>query len=902
MPANIEQLLTGELYSVDLTATAAEVVSLMRHKRISCVPVVDDAGIAVGIMTERDVMRLIHRSMDMNQTVATVMSHPVRTASSDTSIFDAYELLKRGEIRHLVVTRHGLAAGVLTHSDLMRAVGMFELLQRKSASDIMLSSVARIASDDLVQEVIALMVEREVTSVVITHERRPVGIITERDIPVVLERVDHLHTLTAADVMSSPVQMVQLNTSAYEAAEKLRRNHIRQLVVIDHDGCMAGIITQSSLLMAFDARYVEHMRNQLQLAQERLSQGVLLTNIMNSAIDTAIMALDCEMMIVIANPAAAAMFSSESDMFIGLKWQQAMEQARFTAPEPSVIVGEIADHGTCKHMITSSGEDKRSIEITVSAIWEKDEKLGYLLLARDITERLNREQERDARMQQLRTLSGALDAAGEGIMITDPQGVIQYVNPALCLQSGYAADELVGQTPARFKSGRQEAAFYTAMWQRISSGHIWEGKLVDRRKNGDMYHVLMSIAPVFDESGSISNYVGIQQDMTDHAMLEEQLRQSQKMESIGTLVGGIAHDFNNMLAGMTGNLYLARTMLGTHPAVSRLAVVEELGFRAAKMIQQLLTFARKDSIQMKPVRLTSFLQEVLDLNRLAIPESIPFYSSIIERELIVLGDETQLQQVVINLLTNAHDAVSGQQSPLITLRLDEYIPDAAFRSRHPSPDESVFARLTVADNGCGIPEEKLGKIFDPFYTTKEVGKGTGLGLSMVYGAVQSHRGIIEVESGEGRGAHFHIYLPLLGEEVRLQLDEEPCGVVNGHGEMILLVDDEASVRETGQAVLENLNYQVLTAVDGEQAVEIFAANPAAIDLVILDLVMPRLGGWAAASRIKSIRADIPVLLATGYDREDALKQNTLDEGAVVIGKPYQVSELSRILRELLYQP
>lgn len=464
----------------------------------------------------------------------------------------------------------------------------------------MYSSVARIAADDSVREVVALMVEREVTSVVITHRRRPVGIISERDIPAILERVENLDTLTAADVMSTPVETVDLSTSAYEAAERLRMHHIRQLVVVDHDGYLAGIITQSSLLMAFDARYVEHMRNQLLLAKERLSQGVLLTNIMSSSIDTAIMALDCDMMIVIANPAAVTIFSSESAPFIGLKWPQAMEMALFTAPEPSLIISEISEYGICKRIMTSSGDDNQSIEITVSAISEKDEKLGYLLLATDITERLHREQERESRMQQLRTLSGALEAAGEGIMITDPKGVIQYVNPALCLQSGYMAEELVGQTPARFKSGRQETTFYTAMWQRISSGQIWEGKLVDRRKNGDLYHVLMSIAPVFDEYGSITNYVGIQQDMTDHVMLEEQLRQSQKMESIGTLVGGIAHDFNNMLAGMTGNLYLARALLGTHPATSRLEAVEELGFRAAKMIQQLLTFARKDTIQMKP--------------------------------------------------------------------------------------------------------------------------------------------------------------------------------------------------------------------------------------------------------------------------------------------------------------
>jgi len=727
MSTSVKQLLTGKLFHVKPEATTSETIDIMREERISCILVID-GGYAAGILTERDVMRLIHQKSDLTLPVETAMSSPVYAVSSDTSIFEAYETLKNRDIRHLSVTEHGKVIGVLTHSDLMRAVGMMDLLRKKKAGEIMLSSVSRVAPGDSLSDVITIMIERMVSSVIVTRDRKPLGMITERDIPVIAKKYVNTAVVSAEEVMTSPVCTVDITASAHDASEALRRNRIRQLVVVDHNGYLAGIITQANLLSAFEQQYIEHMRNQLNIATQRLSKSVLLTNIMNSEIDAAIVALDKNMVVALSNPAAAHIFQEED--LTGHRLQDILKQAHFTVIKQDDVVSVVAKNGSFKSVI-ERGSGEQSIEVNFSSIMEDGELLGYLLIANDITERLERERERTSQMQQLRELSRALDHAGEGVIITDINGVIQYANPTLCRLTEYDLDELIGQTPTLFKSGKQNNAFYKVLWDTVLSGSAWQGTLIDRRKNGDLYPALTSIAPVFDEHGKIASFVGIQKDMTEYVMLEDQLHQSQKMESLGTLVGGIAHDFNNMLAGITGNLFLARSLIrGNVTAVERLDAVEQLSFRAASMIQQLLTFARKDRVKMKLFGLSSFLQEILQLNTLVIPENIDFSHEIIAEDLIIMGDETQLQQVIMNLLNNAHDAVDGVKDPRVRLRLQEFLADEAFRQQYPDMDAEAFACLLIDDNGCGIADEEIDKVFDPFYTTKEVGKGTGLGLAI----------------------------------------------------------------------------------------------------------------------------------------------------------------------------
>jgi len=531
------------------------------------------------------------------------------------------------------------------------------------------------------------------------------------------------------------------------------------------------------------------------------------------------------------------------------------------------------------------------IESTVSR--DSDEGGERLrMVVSDISERKKAE-ERSFELIQ------AIGQAGEGVLITDVGGTIEYVNKAFTHITGYTPEEVIGNNPGMLHSGRQDARFYRDMWAEISSKGEWRGKIWNRRKNREVYPERLHITAIRGTDGAITRYCAIYSDISEEQEMEEQLAQSSKMEAVGTLVGGIAHDFNNMLASITGGLYLARADAESLPAVvSQIKSVEKQCFRASDMIAQLLAFARKGLVHIAPLNLTVFMREALSLSTVSIPENIRVQTTICHDNLRIRGDATQMQQILMNLLANARDAVAYIEQPCITVSLTAVVADDDFRQRHPTAEGNYFACLSVTDNGYGISKAIYNKIFDPYFTTKEVGKGSGLGLSMVYGTVHTHHGVIEVVSRVNEGTGFHIYLPLCEDEETVKLEQ--TGVVEaGGGETILLADDEAGLRDIMTKVLERLGYKVLVASDGQQAVDIFKAQRASIDLVILDVVMPNKGGVAAAREMRALCPDIPVIFSTGYDAEDVLDQESHLLNSTKLCKPVAMKELCSTIRAML---
>ncbi len=544
--------------------------------------------------------------------------------------------------------------------------------------------------------------------------------------------------------------------------------------------------------------------------------------------------------------------------------------------------------------ITFADGKKHLLEITKTKVKNQaGEVTGIIGIATDITERNLTE-------EKLRKLSHAVEHAGESIIITDKKGVIEYVNPSFTKITGYTSEEVMGKNPRILKSETHTADYYKQLWSTITSGHTWHNTVVDHRKDGSQYPAIMSIAPILNHKGKITHYVGIQQDMTDHEILEEKFRQSQKMEALGTLVGGIAHDFNNMLTGITGNLYLAKKKITDRPDVlKKLESIEQLSFRAAEMIKQLLTFSRRGTVSMKPFGLTSFMKGLSKLNEASIPENINFDSMFCHKELVVKGDATQLQQVLMNLLNNAHDAVASSPNPMISVTVKEFEADSNFINHYPDVNARTFAHLVIRDNGSGITDQDKEHIFEPFYTTKGVGQGTGLGLSMAYGAIKSHHGIIEVDNTQKKETSFHIYLPLIEEKEIVTAHENLEGVILGNGETILIVDDNADVRKTSKDLLESIGYRALQASNGLEAIKKSAEHQDSISLIIMDVVMPILGGVQAASQIKRLHPHIKIIFATGYDRDETLKSDMPSNEDVVLSKPYHIVELSHHINSSL---
>ncbi|PIW44469.1 MAG: hypothetical protein COW18_12950 [Zetaproteobacteria bacterium CG12_big_fil_rev_8_21_14_0_65_54_13] len=420
------------------------------------------------------------------------------------------------------------------------------------------------------------------------------------------------------------------------------------------------------------------------------------------------------------------------------------------------------------------------------------------------------------------------------------------------------------------------------------------------RPDGSLRYIKRQGELICDAEGKPSHMTGTAQDITEQKELEEQFQQAQKMEALGTLVGGIAHDFNNILAGITGNIYLAKQQGQMPPdAADRLHTVEGLSFRAANLIQQLLTFARKDKVSMQALPFTPFLKETMKFMRSSIPENITVSQDIPDNPMIIKGDGTQIHQVLMNLINNARDALEGVENPRIDIRLAYLHTDPDFRHAYPHATHDNYAHLSIADNGCGIPEHAIKHLFEPFFTTKEPGKGTGLGLAMAFGAVQTHNGFIDVESTPGKGSVFHIYLPIEEDrEITPELAEDGQPEI-GHGETILLVDDEPYVIETGKEVLESLGYRVLAARDGKTAVDLFRANCEKIALVMMDVVMPGLSGAKAAEQIRQISPGIKVLFCSGYDKEAALPRDLSSDDTPFLSKPYNVAALSKAIKKQL---
>lgn len=532
------------------------------------------------------------------------------------------------------------------------------------------------------------------------------------------------------------------------------------------------------------------------------------------------------------------------------------------------------------------------VEVSVGLILQGSESM-VLALARDISERKQIE-------ETVKLYSQAMEQSGEAIVITDANGVIEHINSAFTTITGYKEEEVIGREPSLLKSGNQDDEFYAKLWETITYGQTWQGKITNRKKNGDFYPAMLTISPLKNDAGETTHFIGIQQNLEKFEELEAQFHQSQKMEAIGTLVGGIAHDFNNNLAGITGNLYLAKKAAKSLPdVVERLNTVEKLSFGSAATIQQLLAFSRKGIVQMNPLSIASFLKETIKLQQVSLPENISLGLQINDTGMQVKGDINQLQQVLMNLINNAYDAVLQGENPTINIHLDRFYADDTFAALHEGSSVGEYARISVIDNGSGIKAEHIEHVFEPFFTTKEQGKGTGLGLAMAYGTIRTHGGYIEIKPAEQTGTIIQFYLPLIvtGEVVDFSAMEDE--IIAGNGETILLVDDNETVRETGRDVLEGLGYKVLTAEDGLLAIEIYKLQMDEIDMLILDVVMPRLGGVEALKAIKDFNPDVKALFATGYNKRSTLSSDKHELTEKVISKPFAISKLSQAIRETL---
>lgn len=649
------------------------------------------------------------------------------------------------------------------------------------------------------------------------------------------------------------------------------------------------LLDQVNSLQALLAE-VEHQRADLEEEHARVAA------IVDSSED-AIISTDVQGKIVRVNTGAQRLLGYTADAIIGrpLTCLVAEQNPRTL----SWALGQLVLDDSSRPLETELvGKDGGHVEVSVTFSPVRNVAgvlIGLAVIARDVTAR-----KRAEALVQLRGL--AMDAATEGIVIADatqPDQPLLYVNSAFQRITGYTSSEVIGKNCRILQGPDTDRSTVSRLHNAIREGVSCSVEVLNYKSDGSPFWNALSISPLRDSTGVITHFVGVLTDITQRKRLEEQFRVAQKMEAVGRLAGGIAHDFNNLLTVVTGfSQLLLERYADTNPAREMVKEIFKAGERAAVLTRQLLAFGRRQVLTSIVLDLNEVIRDAEGMLRRLIGEDIELHTQYEPHVWQVRADPGQMQQVLLNLAVNSRDAMPrGGRLWIHTSNVDL---DGSFTKLRPEVRPGSYVMLAVGDTGCGMDKQTRSRIFEPFFTTKEPGKGTGLGLAMVYGLVKQSEGYVYVHSKLGRGTVFKIYLPRTDAALA---PAKPAAAVSDrpHGhERILIVEDDASVRTLTRRMLSDLGYSVLEASDGHEALRICKEATGRIDLVVTDVVMPKLSGRELAEQLEAIRPSMRVLFVTGYT-DDSIVRHGVRQGDVnCLQKPFSADQLAHRVHQILH--
>jgi PAS domain S-box-containing protein len=501
---------------------------------------------------------------------------------------------------------------------------------------------------------------------------------------------------------------------------------------------------------------------------------------------------------------------------------------------------------------------------------------------------------------QLARLALVVEQADEIIVVTDKDGVIEYVNPAFEYISGFTADEAIGATPRIVQSGQHSERYYVAMWNTLNSGKTWYGDFSNRSKRGDIYEVTQSMTPITNAEGEVTGFASVQRDVTQQRKMQNKLEHTDRVDSLGVLAGGIAHDFNNLLTAILGNISLAvRKMDASSPSMKHLQAVESASYSASDLCKQMLAYSGKGKFVVKAINLSELVENMGKLIDVSLAKNVVLKYHLTEHLPAIDADVAQMQQVILNLITNASEAIEGK-SGVISMSTGMMQVNTDYLNGCVGSEKLVpgrYVSLEVSDSGCGMDAATQKKIFDPFFTTKFTGRG--LGMSAMLGIVRGHQGALRIYSEPGEGTTIKVVFPTSGDSVVVL---EPSVDVTAQAQFsgtALVIDDEETVREVACMMLEDIGFKVITAHDGLHGVEVFRQHQEEVVLVMLDMTMPKMGGEACFSQLKAIQPDVHVVLSSGYNEQDATSRFAGKGLAGFLQKPYTPEALEEKVQEIL---
>lgn len=504
----------------------------------------------------------------------------------------------------------------------------------------------------------------------------------------------------------------------------------------------------------------------------------------------------------------------------------------------------------------------------------------------DLTERQRSEQALKKSEEKYRSM---MESMKDAVYICSPEFRIEYMNPTMIDRVGTDA---TGELCYKAIYGRDEKCSW-CVFDQVKKGERIDYEAADPK--GNRYYSV-SNSPIF-HANSASSKLTIFHDITEIKDIEAQLQQSRKMESIGTLAGGIAHDFNNLLYMISGNAELAlEDTPKWNPVHTNLEEIKSASLRAAGIVKQLLNFSRKTDTGLKPIGAVTVIKESLKFLRSTIPTTIEIRKHLPDADITILADPIQINQILMNLCINASQAMEDTGG-ILEVNVEMTTIEAGEIKNFVDLTPGKYLKMTVRDTGPGIAEKITNRIFDPYFTTKEMGKGSGMGLSIVHGIVQNHNGAISVDSKLGKGTTFTLLFPMIDEKPKIETETKDK-IPRGH-ETILFVDDEKAITDMTQKMLERLGYKVETSLNPLQALDLFQSEPDTFDLVITDMTMPQMTGAELSKKLMEIRSDIPVIICTGHSSlidEEKAKQLGI---AGYVMKPVSMSTIAKVIRKVL---
>ena len=993
----VNQVMSRDVATISSQESVAAAVMIMHQKNISCIVAVDN-GKVTGILTETDLLeKTVAKQKDTRKIkVAEIMSSPVKTMSSESTVLEASEFMQIQHIKRLPLLDDDKLVGIVTQTDLTRVFTSYGMW--RDVTEIMSRDVSTVQKNDSVAKAAEIMASRNISSLVVMDGDHFAGVLTERDL---LKRVVALnknpHNVETEKIMSSPVINIPSNYSIFSASRTMENKNIRRLVVIEGER-ICGIVTQTDIFRA--------VKDKIQKEEETI------LNFMNES-KIGFYMTDLNHVTSYVNPAFINLLEvNDPQELINKKFLH--ERFWINPEERAQVLKEFdKEFFNSKEVSLKTCTGKRKFVMILSGftIGIQGQINGYQGIIYDITEKKElvklQKAEEVIKKSESRWRSLA-ENVPDIIFAVDQEGIIQFLNRSI---SGLKLEDTIGTNIHDYLSFDQhwivresiQKVFQTGepnsyevntfgqnglvtTWKARAVPAINEGQVVsvnliltditeskkalERIKNlakfasedpnpilriskdcrilyandasspvletwgfeisqfppepwltrikevynsgqrstfelncEDGHIFLITFQPIID-SGYVNVY-GL--DITNHKKaekdkieLELQLRQKQKMEAIGTLAGGIAHDFNNILGAILGYAELSLDDLPKDsPVRENIEMILTSSDRAAKLVKQILTFSRRDEqeLEKEPLQIIPIIKEILSMLRSSLPTTIKIDQKIVAEHSIVLANPTQIHQVLVNLCTNASHAMREQGGGTLEIGLTDVDLEHQTWIGEELLESGSYVMLSVSDTGCGMEKEVLERIFEPFFTTKNVNEGTGLGLPVVHGIVKSHGGAITVSSTPGKGTTFEIFFPRFenGINQHSQLPESTCS----KKETILLVDDEEIIVDVTSQILERLGYVVVTKTNSIDALEVFQKNPDKFDLVITDQIMPNMTGTQLSEKLIAIRPDIPVILCSGFSENvspEEIKRIGIRE---FIPKPISRWEITSIIQAIL---